>query len=334
MDSRSLERFKGANVLITGGLGMIGSTITHKLVPLGANITLLDACIETYGANHFNVDTIKDKVKIIIADIRDKNAIKSCVEGVDIIFNLAGQVSHNDSIKDPFLDADINYVGHLNVLEAVRKYSPGAKVFHAGSRLEFGQIEKLPVSEDHPLHPKTPYALNKMAAENLYLFYHRIYNVPVVCFRIANPYGPRSQMIHSKYCMVNWFLRLAMEDRPITIFGNGNQIRDYIYVDDLADAFLLAAASPQANGQIFNVGCGTGTRFRDMARAVVETVGSGRIEFVPWPEEYINVETGDYVTDITKIKRVLDWVPKTALEKGIELTYNYYREFHSHYWKP
>ena len=333
MNSRSQEKFNGVNVLITGGLGMIGSTIAHKLVPLGANVTLLDACIKPYGANLFNVETIKDKLKIDISDIRDKESINTQVKGMDIIFNLAGQVSHNDSLNDPFLDADINYMGHLNVLEAVRNHSPSAKVLHAGSRLEFGKIEKLPVSEDHPLGPKTPYALNKMAAENLYLFYHRIHNISVVCFRIANPYGPRGQMSHSKYCMINWFLRLAMEDRPITIFGDGNQIRDYIYVDDLADAFLMAAASPKTDGEVFNIGSGTGTKFKNMAQLIVDTVKTGKIEFVPWPEKYINVETGDYVSDITKIKTALDWAPKTALDRGIESTFNYYKDFHRHYWQ-
>jgi nucleoside-diphosphate-sugar epimerase len=252
--------------------------------------------------------------------------------GKDVIFNLAGQVSHNDSLSDPFLDAEINYIGHLNVLEAVRQHSPEAKVLHAGSRLEFGKIAKIPVAEDHPLNPKTPYALNKMAAENLYLFYHRIHNISVTCFRIANPYGPRGQMIHSKYCMINWFLRLAMEDRPLTIFGDGNQIRDYIYVDDLADVFLLVAASPKTRGQVFNIGSGKGTRFKDMAQSIVDIVRSGRIAFVPWPEEYVNVETGDYVTDLTKIRAFLDWTPKTSLKRGIELTVNYYRKFRHHYW--
>jgi nucleoside-diphosphate-sugar epimerase len=333
MDPQRLTKLKDANVLITGGLGMIGSTIAHKLVPLGANVTLLDACIEPYGANRFNVETIKDKLTIEIADIRDKKSIRSHVKGMDIVFNLAGQVSHNDSLQNPFLDADINYIGHLNVLEAVRGHSPHAKVLHAGSRLEFGKIEKLPVAEDHPLKPKTPYALNKMAAENLYLYYNRIHDIPVVCFRIANPYGPRSQMNHSKYCMINWFLRLAMEDRPLTIFGSGDQIRDYIYVDDLADAFLLAAASPEADGEVFNVGSGTGTRFKDMARMIIDTVKSGKIDFVPWPDEYINVETGDYVTDITKIKRMLNYSPKTGLAQGIESTFGYYKKFQQHYWK-
>jgi len=319
--------FEKKKILVTGGLGMLGSTIAHKLVEFGADVTLVDACIEPYGANYFNIKSIQDKVNINISDIRDKESIKSLVVNKDIIFNLAGQVSHNDSLENPFLDVDINYIGHLNVLEGVRKYSPQAKILFSGSRLQFGKIEKMPVAEDHPLRPKTPYALNKCAAENLYLFYNRVYNISIVVFRIANPYGPRTQMRHSKYAMINWFLRLAMENKTIKIFGNGNQIRDYIYVEDLAEAFILAAANERSSGEVMNIGSGIGTKFKDMARLIVDIVESGRIEYVPWPEEYLNVETGDYVTDITKIKDVLGWTPKTTLTKGVKLTFNYYKKY-------
>jgi dTDP-glucose 4,6-dehydratase/UDP-glucose 4-epimerase len=214
----------------------------------------------------------------------------------------------------------------------VRNYAPEARVLHAGSRLQYGKIERVPVSEDHPLRPVTPYALHKLAAENLYFFYNQIFNVSVVLLRIANPYGPRAQMRHSKYCMINWFLRLAMENRQIKIFGDGNQIRDYIYIDDLAEAFVLAAASEEANGKVFNIGSGVGTKFKDMAQLVVSTVKKGRIEFVPWPEKYINVETGDYLTDITKIESCLKWAPKTNLVEGIKLSFDYYKQNRKHYW--
>ena len=325
-------KFQGKKVLITGGLGMIGSTIAHKLVEFGADVTLLDACIKPFGANFFSIEGIKDKIKINISDIRDRESIKYLVAGKDIIFNLAGQVSHNDSLNNPFLDADINYLGHLNVLEAVRNYSPKAKILFSGSRLQFGEIEKMPVSEDHPLRPKTPYALNKTAAENLYLFYNRVYNISTVVFRIANPYGPRAQMHHSKYCIINWFLRLAMENKRIKIFGDGNQIRDYIYIDNLADAFILAAENERTSGEIFNVGSGVGTKFKDMAKLIIKIVKSGKIEFVPWPKNYLNVETGNYVTDITKTKKVLGWKPRTTLAEGIASTFDYYKRYRNFYW--
>lgn len=311
---------------------MIGSTIANKLVLRGAEVTILDSLVEPYGGNFFNIDDVKNKVNLNISDIRDKESLKVLVKGVDIIFNLAAQVSHNDSLQNPSLDADINYIGHLNVLEAVRNYNPKVKILYSGSRLQFGKILKNPVEENHPLNPLTPYALNKTAAENLYLFYYRVYNIPVVIFRIANPYGPRCQMQHSKYSIINWFVRNAIDDKEILIFGDGNQKRDYIFVDDLADAFILASVSDKASGEVFNIGSGSGTKFKDMAKTIIGIVGKGKINSIPWPENYLNVETGDYITDISKIKRALDWSPQCDLKTGISKTVEYYSLYHNHYW--
>lgn len=326
------RKLKDQDVLITGGLGMIGSTLAHRLVGCGARVTLVDACVEPYGANLFNIEGIRDRVTVNIADIRDREAMKVLVRDRDIVFNLAGQVSHNDSIDHPFLDADINYLGHLNVLESLRKAGSRAVVLHAGSRLQFGTIRSLPVAEDHPLKPRTPYALNKTAAENMYLFYHEVHGLPCVCFRIANPYGPRSQMRHHKYSMINWFVRQAMEGGAIRVFGTGEQVRDYVYVDDLAEAFLRAAVTPACQGQVFNVGSGTGTRFRDMAETVIDTVGGGRVENVAWPANYVNVETGDHVTDIRKLGAATGWEPRVDLRTGVRRVFEYYRAHRERYW--
>lgn len=327
-----MNKLAGKKILITGGLGMIGSTIAHKMIDYGAEVTILDSLIQPYGGNFFNVETVKNKLKINISDIRDKESLKILVSDVDIIFNLAAQVSHNDSLENPFLDADINYIGHLNVLEAVRNYNRKAKILYSGSRLQFGRILENPVNENHPLQPLTPYALNKTAAENLYLYYKQVYDIPVVIFRIANPYGPRCQMKHSKYAIINWFIRNAMEDKEIKIFGNGDQLRDYIFVDDLADAFILASIEEKASGEIFNIGSGVGTRFGEMVESIVKIVGKGKINKVPWPSEYLNVETGDYITDITKIKKVLGWSARYNLEEGIERTVEYYSKYKKYYW--
>ena len=331
-DNRWAEALKGKHILITGGLGMIGSTIAHKLVSAGAKVTLVDACIEPYGANEFNIHGIKNAVNISITDIRDKEAIKHLVRGQNVIFNLAGQISHNDSMHDPFLDADINYIGHLNVLENVRMFNPEAVILFSGSRLQYGRIESNPVNENHPMRPRTPYALNKAAAENMYMFYHNIHGVRSVALRISNPYGPRSQMKHSKYSIINWFIRQALDNKTIRVFGDGAQMRDYIYVDDLADVFIAAAAYAGCVGQAFNVGSGVGARFRDMVETVVQVVGSGRVEKVPWPDDYINVETGDYVADIGKIKRATGWRPRVNLTEGVARTVEYYRKYGPRYW--
>ncbi|MDO9540729.1 MAG: GDP-mannose 4,6-dehydratase [Kiritimatiellia bacterium] len=330
--NRWAEALQGTRVLITGGLGMIGSTIAHKLVRVGAKVTLVDACIEPYGANEFNIQGIADAVNISVTDIRDKEAIKHLVRGQNVIFNLAGQISHNDSMQDPFLDADINYIGHLNVLENVRMFNPEAVILFSGSRLQYGRIESNPVNENHPMRPRTPYALNKAAAENMYMFYHAIHGTRSVALRISNPYGPRSQMKHSKYSIINWFIRQAMENKTIPVFGDGAQMRDYIYVDDLADVFIAAAARSECIGQVFNVGSGVGARFRDMVETVVQVVGSGRVETVPWPDDYINVETGDYIADIGKITRTTGWYPRVNLTEGVARTVEYYRKHGARYW--
>ncbi len=327
-----MKSIKEKRVLITGGLGMIGSTIARKLVEKGAIVTIADSMITPYGGNFFNIQDIKEDININISDIRDKEAMKILVQNKDVVFNLAGQVSHNDSLQNPFLDTDINYVGHLTVLEALKNFNPSAKILYSGSRLQFGKILKNPVAEDHPLNPLTPYAVNKTAAENLYLYYHRVFNIPVVIFRIANPYGPKCQMQHSKYSIVNWFIRSAFDNREISIFGNGNQVRDYIFVEDLADAFILAAFNDNILGEIFNVGSGIGTKFKEMVELIVNLVGRGKIDYKPWPKDYLNVETGDYVTDITKIKTMLKWMPSTSLEKGINNTILYYSNYKKYYW--
>jgi UDP-glucose 4-epimerase len=326
------DRLRGKKALITGGLGMIGSTIALQLVRHGATVTLVDACLEPYGSNRFNIEPIRDSVTVEIADIRSREAMQRNVREKDIIFNLAGQVSHNDSMNDPLLDADINYIGHLNVLECVRRVNPKAVLLHAGSRLQFGRIERVPVNETQPMRPRTPYATDKAAAELMYLFFREIHGVPCVLFRIANPYGPRSQMKHSKYSMINWFIRQAMQGETIRVYGDGSQLRDYIYVEDLADAFIRASVTDACMGEVFNVGSGVATSFREMAESIVHAVGSGRVEFVPWPAEYVNVETGDYVTDLSKIRKLTSWEPRTALADGIARTCEFYREHARHYW--
>lgn len=324
--ARDLDALAGQKALVTGGLGMIGSTLAHYLVALGVEVTIADACLEPYGAKEFNIADIADAVDVSITDIRSREAIKHLVQGKDLVFNFAGQVSHNDSLADPFLDAEINYLGHLNVVDNVLHHSPEARILYSGSRLQFGRIEQVPVAEDHPLRPKTPYAFNKTVAENMYRFYHEVHGVRSVTLRIANPYGIRCQMKHSKYAMVNYFIARAMRNQGIHVFGDGSQLRDYIYVNDVATAFVLCAARDEAVGEVFNLGSGVGTSFKDMAHHVVDVVGSGQVDHVPWPDAYVNVETGDYVTDITKIEATTGWTPAVALDDGIARTVAFYRD--------
>ena len=325
------EKLSGKRALITGGMGMLGSAVAHQLVKYNAEVTIVDSFIYPFGANYFNIENIRDRIDIVTADIRDTDKLKILVKEKDLIFNFAGQVCHNDSIDEPLLDADINYLGQLNVMENVRKYNRGAKMLFSGSRLQFGNILRNPVNEEHPLNPKTPYAFHKTVTEHMYRYYYEVHDIDTVVFRISNPYGIRCQMKHSKYSIVNYFIRQAIENEIIKVFGEGNQLRDYIFVEDLASAFVLAAVNEKANGEVFNVGSGIGTRFKDMVNLVVKIVAKGKIEYIPWPDHYLNVETGDYVTDISKISGMIGWVPSVSVEEGIEKTFLFYKKNGKHY---
>lgn len=323
--------YVGKQVMITGGLGMLGSTLAHKLVALGANITLVDVRLPQHGSNNFNIQGIEDRVRLCEADVRDKAVIDTLVAGKDIIFNFAAQASHNDSYRDPILDLDINYRGHVNILEACKAHNQTAKVLYSGSRLQFGRIQYFPVDENHPLNPLTPYAVNKNAAEAYSQYMHRFQGMRTVAFRIANPYGPRAQVKHHKFTIINWFLRQAMEDKPIRVFGDGSQVRDYIFIDDLVDAFTQAGINPNSDGEVYNIGSGAGTKFIKMAETIIDVVGTGRIEQVPWPADYKDAETGDYVTNIKKARTHLDWMPKVQLRAGLEKTFKFYEQHKAHY---
>jgi UDP-glucose 4-epimerase len=319
-------------VLITGGAGMIGSTIAHLVVAQGARVSILDAMLPLYGGNRFNLRGILNAIQFIEGDIRDLDLMRRIVPGYDYIFNLAGQVSYVDSNHEPLLDLDINCKGHLQVLEACRLENPRAKLLFASSRFVYGRIEYNPVDENHPFNCLSIYGIHKLAGEKYYRFYHEAYGMNTVSVRIANPYGPRQQMKHSKYGILNWFVRLALMGQPLTVFGDGQQRRDYIYNEDLAEACIALLLSPGTEGQVYNLGTGTGMPFIEMARLVAEAVPGTEVREVPWPQDRYFVETGDYLSDITRITAVSDWRPKTTLKDGIGRTVAYYREHRKEYW--
>lgn len=328
-----LDDYRGKKVLITGGLGLIGSNIASKLVEFGAEVTILDAMLPLYGGNLFNIEEIKDKITINIADMRDISALNFLVQKKDIIFNLAAQVSYIDSQSDPLLDLDINCKGHLLLLEACRNFNPGVKVIFSGSRLEYGEIAgKEKVAEDHPLRPKSFYGIHKVVGEFYHLMYYKLHGIRSVTFRIANPYGIRHQMKHSKYGIVNYFIKKAMNNEIIDIFGEGNQLRDYIYVEDIVFAMLAAGITGKADGEVFNLGSGSSIQFQEMVSAVVDIVGSGSIRKIPWPENYKIIEGGDFECNISKAEAILCWKPKYGLKEGIEKTVNFYKKYSKYYW--
>ncbi len=325
--------YRDKNVTITGGLGMIGSNLARSLVDLGANVTIVDAMLAQFGGNHFNLSGYEDRIHLIAADIRDRSATDSFILNQHVIFNFAAQVSHNDSIRDPYSDAQINYLGHLNVLESARVNNPDVRIIYSGSRLQYGKVHSVPTSEDHPLNPETPYAFNKTVAESMYRYYYRLHGIDSVLFRITNPYGVRGQMKHSGYGIVNYFIGCAMRGEAISVFGDGSQIRDYIYISDLVDALVAAGASVAARGKVMNLGSGRGTSFREMAETVVRVVGRGSVSLVPWPKSYINVETGDFIANIDLARNTLGWTPEILLEDGVRITLHYYEQYGGHYFE-
>ena len=321
--------YAGKRVLIAGGLGFIGSSLAHRLVALGADVWIVDSLDSRYGGNTANLEGIQDRVKLTLGDAGDDATLAPLLEGVAVVFNLAAQVSYIDSNRMPFTDLDLNCRAQLTLLEAVRRMTPQARVVFASSRLVLGTICRTPVTEEHPTNPRSLYAIHKLTAEKYHQMYADVHGLHTAIVRLANPYGARQQIKHDKYSLPGWFMRLAMEGKPITVFGDGAQLRDYVYIADVVDAFLRVGLLDGSSGEVFNCGSGTATRFADMAEAVVGAVGRGKINYVPWPADYERVETGDVLLDIDKLRRRTGWSPTVSLGEGIADMVRYYADrFH------
>ncbi len=326
------EAFKGKKVLVTGGLGFIGSNLSIRLKELGARVTIVDNMMPRLGGNLFNVKDIMDHIQINFSDVRDEHSMDYLVKEKDFIFHLAGQVNHVDSIRNPIQDLDINCRGTLVLLESCRKYNRETKVIFSGTRGEYGASVTLPVGEEHPTNPKGIYAVTNLSAEKMILVYDDVHKISGACLRITNTYGPRHQMAHDEYGVVNWFIRKAIDDEIVPVFGDGHILRDFLYVDDLVDCFLQVAACPSAFGEVFNVGTGIPISFVDLAKQIVAVAGSGKVAFTEFTKERKEVEPGDYYTDISKIKRIVGWNPQTSLEDGLRKTIDFYRKYKKEYW--
>jgi len=325
------ERFAGSRVLVTGGLGFIGSNLARRLVGAGAEVTVMDAMIPDYGGNLFNVHDIRDRVTVNIADVRDRAAMDHLIAGKDYLFNLAGQVSHLDSMQDPFTDLDINCRSQLAILESCRHRNPQVKVVFAGSRQQYGRPRYLPVDEQHPLRPVDVNGINKLAGEWYHILYNETYGVRTVSLRLTNTYGPRQLVKHSRQGFIAWFLRRALEGGEIEIFGDGTQLRDLTFVEDVVEAFLLAASAERANGQVYNLAGETPISLADIAGLLVEITGRGSIRTVPFPADRQRIDIGSYYGSAAKIGAELGWRPRTPLREGLERTIRYYRDHLRHY---
>lgn len=324
--------YKGKHILITGGLGFLGSTLAHALVKLNADVTIYDALLPEYGGNIFNVQDIKQKVKIIKKDIRDESSMQRAVENQDVIFNIAAQTSHVDSMKDPFLDLDINGRGQLVLLEACREINPRVKIIYAGSRAQYGAVDKLPVTEETPMVPIDIYGAHKILGEHYHFIYQRICGLRPVSLRLTNIYGPRHQMKHAKYGVQNYFLRLIIDNREVPIFGNGKQRRDFLYVEDAIEAFLQAGVSEKAVGQAFIISPNRPISLVDFVKEAIEIARSGSLVFREFTKERKQIETGDFFGDPRKFQSLTGWNPRVGLRDGLQQTIDFYRKHKHHYW--
>jgi UDP-glucose 4-epimerase len=320
-------------VLITGGLGFIGSTLAGRLVEAGARVTLVDSLIPEYGGNRFNVAGLEERLTINIADVRDEHAMRHLVQGQDFLFNLAGQTSHMDSMADPYTDLDINTRAQLFILEACRKANPSVRIVFASTRQIYGRPERLPVDERHLLHPVDVNGINKMAGEWYHILYHEVYGLPTCALRLTNTYGPRMRVADARQTFLGLWVRLLLEGKPFEVWG-GEQLRDFTYVDDAVDAFLLAAAHPDACGQVFNLGGDGVVSLHDLAQMLVEENGGGAFAVRTFPADRKRIDIGDYYADDSLIRSTLGWRPRTPLRTGLAQTLAWYRAHLAHYVRP
>jgi UDP-glucose 4-epimerase len=326
--------YRGRRVLVTGGLGFIGSNLARALVDLGADVLLVDSLIPEYGGNLFNIAGIEQRVRVNIADVRQASTMNYLVRDRDVIFNLAGQVSHIDSMRDPHTDLDINCRSQLTLLEACRLHNPAAKVVYAGTRQVYGRPDRLPVDESHLVRPTDINGINKAAGENYHLVYNNVFGVRACSLRLTNVYGPRQLIRHNRQGFIGWFIRLALEGKEIQIYGDGSQVRDFVYVDDAADAFLRAGATDAVNGDVFNVGGREPIAHRDLVRILLEASGRGSVRFVDWPADKKQIDIGSFYTDSAKFERTTGWRPTVGLQDGLTRALAYYRAHAAHYTAP
>jgi UDP-glucose 4-epimerase len=326
-----LEFYRGRPVMITGGLGFIGSNLARRLADLGADVLLVDSLIPDYGGNLFNIAGYEDRVRVNVADVRQASTMNYLVRDREVIFNLAGQVSHIDSMTDPHTDLEINCRSQLTLLEACRRFNPTAQVVYASTRQIYGKPRHLPVTEQHLVRPTDVNGINKAAGENYHLVYNNVFGVRACSLRLTNVYGPRQLIRHNRQGFIAWFIRLALEEREIQIFGDGSQVRDFVYVDDAVDAFLRAAGTDTLRGEAVNVGGDEHLSLRELVELLISVAGAGSYRFVEWPPEKKVIDIGSFYADSTRFRTAVGWTPQVTMREGLARTLAYYREHMRYY---
>ena len=323
--------FDNKSVLITGGLGFIGSNLARRLVGYGAKVTLVDSLIPEYGGSLFNIDGLESRLRVNIADVRDRHSMSYLVQGQDYLFNLAGQTSHMDSMEDPYTDLEINCLAQLSILEACRNCNPAIKIVFASTRQIYGKPDCLPVNENHLLRPVDVNGINKMAGEWYHILYNNVYGIRGTALRLTNTYGPRMRVRDARQTFLGLWIRLLVQERPFELW-DGQQLRDFTFVEDAVDAMLAAAVSEDANGRIFNLGGERAITLKDLADLLVEANGGkGSYQIRSFPEERRRIDIGDYYADHSSITNILGWRPRVHLSEGLALTVDFFRKYLQHY---
>lgn len=329
-----MNPYHGKKVLITGGLGFIGSNLARALVSQGAFVTLVDSLIPQYGGNPANISDIREKVSVNVCDVRDSFAMAYLLQDQEYLFNLAGQTSHLDSMLDPQTDLDINAAAQLSILETCRRANSGIKIIFASTRQLYGKPDYLPVDEKHPVRPVDVNGINKLAGEWYHLLYNNVYGIRACALRLTNTYGPGMRVKDARQTFLGIWIRSLLEGRPIQVFGDGRQLRDFNYVDDCVEAMLLCGASDTANGKVYNLGSREVINLADLADMMVRLGFGGTHEIVPFPPERKAIDIGDYYSDYSLIEQELGWSPKLGLKEGLLRSLNYYAEHGDLYWEP
>jgi len=325
-----MVRLNQASILVTGGAGFIGSNLAIRLVEEGAKVKVLDGFIPSSGANSFNLQPIHEKISLEKWDMRNADKLPKLVADCDIIFNLVGQVSHQDSIVNPKMDMEINIQAILNLLEACRYHNPNATIIYTSTRQIYGTPNYLPVDEEHPINPVDFNGVSNLAGEYYHTLYSRLFGIKTVSLRLTNTFGPRLLIKHSRQGFMGWFINRALTGNTIQLFGGGNQLRDLNYVEDVIDALLLAAQTEACFGKVFNLS-GEKSSLRAIASQLIHLTGRGAIDTIPFPENLKKIDIGDYYGVSKKFSELTGWLPKTNLDDGLKQTVHFFEEFKNQY---
>lgn len=320
-----MQNFKNKRVLITGGLGFIGSNLAFRLVQEGAVVTVIDSLVPQYGGNLENVADFYKHIKINVSDVRDRFSLRHLLKGQDCLFNLAGQTSHLDSMQDPFTDLDINCTAQLSILEACREVNATIRIVFASTRQIYGRPEYLPVDEQHPIRPVDVNGVNKTAGESFHLLYSDVYGIPTTVLRLTNTYGPRMRIKDARQTFVGIWIRRLLEGKPFEVWG-GEQLRDFTFVDDCVEALLLAATCESTIGKAFNVGGGEVVSLCELAAMLVDVAGCGEFAVKEFPNDRKKIDIGDFYASAARLEKVTGWTTQTTLREGLKQTFDWFRE--------